>query len=110
MLSQQVDDERVRCFEKIDVKAVRNAYGRQIESFTTALVMPKVLNDDFHAIFIRAPKFEDISPEVRTLAVFGAEPVLLEQGKVLIASFHPELTEDSSIHKYFVDEIVLKSR
>ncbi len=110
LLGQQIDDERVRCFNKIEYTAERNAYGRQIESFSTSLIMPSLLDHDFHAIFIRAPKFRDISPKVLQLAVFGADPVLLRQGKVLVASFHPELTEDSGIHKYFVDEIVLKSR
>lgn len=110
LLGQQVDDERVRCFNKIDYVAERNAYGRQIESFSTSLIMPSLLDHDFHAIFIRAPKFRDIQPTVRQLAVFGADPVLLRQDNVLVASFHPELTEDPGIHKYFVDEMVLKSR
>lgn len=110
LLGQQIDDERVHCFNKIGYKAERNAYGRQIESFKTSLVIPSMLDHDFHAIFIRAPKFHDIQPEVQSLAVFGADPVLLRQDNVLVASFHPELTEDSGIHKYFVDEIVLNSR
>lgn len=110
LLGKQIDDPRVHCFEKIDYKAERNAYGRQIESFTSTLVIPSILDHDFHAIFIRAPKFRQISSDVMTLGVFGSDPVLLRQGNVLVASFHPELTEDSGIHKYFVDEIVLKSR
>lgn len=110
LLGQQIDDERVRCFNKIDYKAERNAYGRQIESFTTTLVIPTILDHDFHAVFIRAPKFHELGSGIQSLAVFGSDPVLLRQGKVLVASFHPELTDDPSIHKYFVDEIVLKSR
>ena len=110
LLGQQIDDERVRCFNKIDYIAERNAYGRQIESFKTSLIIPSMLDHDFHAIFIRAPKFREIKPSVQSLAVFGADPVLMRQDNVLVASFHPELTEDPGIHKYFVDEIVLKSR
>ena len=110
LLGQQIDDERVRCFNKIDYIAERNAYGRQIESFKTSLIIPSMLEHDFHAIFIRAPKFREIKPSVQSLAVFGADPVLMRQDNVLVASFHPELTEDPGIHKYFVDEIVLKSR
>jgi len=110
LLGRQIDDERVRCFNKINYKAERNAYGRQIESFTSSLVIPSILDHDFHAIFIRAPKFHEIGSDVMTLGVFGKDPVLLRQGRVLVSSFHPELTEDSGIHKYFVDEIVLKSR
>lgn len=107
LLGQQVDDERVKCFDKIKYKAVRNAYGRQIESFTTSLIIPKIHYHDFHAVFIRAPKFADVAPEVESLAVYGTEPVLLQQGHVLAASFHPELTDNSIIHQYFIDEIVL---
>ena len=110
LLGQQIDDERVRCFNKIDYIAERNAYGRQIESFKTSLIIPSMLDHDFNAIFIRAPKFREIKPSVQSLAVFGADPVLMRQDNVLVASFHPELTEDPGIHKYFVDEIVLKSR
>lgn len=110
LLGQQVDDERVKCFSKINYRAVRNAYGRQIESFTTSLILPKLNYHDFHAVFIRAPKFEDIKQGVESLAVYGTEHVLLKQNNVLAASFHPELTDDSAIHKYFIDEIVLKYR
>ncbi len=110
LLGQQIDDKRVRCFCKIDYSAERNAYGRQIESFTTTLVIPKIIDHDFHAIFIRAPKFKNLTRDVKSLAVYGSEPVLLRQGNVLVASFHPELTDDPAIHKYFVDEVVLKPR
>lgn len=110
LLGQQVDDDRVKCFDKIQYKAVRNAYGRQIESFTTSLILPKLNYHDFHAVFIRAPKFENIQQGVDSLAVYGPEHVLLRQDHVLAASFHPELTDDATIHKYFVDEIVLKYR
>ncbi len=110
LLGNQLEDDRVRCFNKINYTAERNAYGRQVESFSTALVVPYLLDQDFHAIFIRAPKFRDIGDDVQTLAVYGSTPVLMRQGQVLAAAFHPELTEDSGIHKYFVDHIVLKSR
>jgi 5'-phosphate synthase pdxT subunit len=110
LLGRQIDDDRVHCFDKMNYTAERNAYGRQIESFSTSLVIPKIIDHDFNAIFIRAPKFHDIGPEVQSLAVYGVEPVLLRHENVLVASFHPELTNDAAIHKYFVDEVVLKSR
>jgi len=110
LLGQQIEDEGVKCFAAIDYLAERNAYGRQIESFTTALVIPRLIDHDFHAIFIRAPKFRALGTQVHQLASYGSEAVLVRQGQVLAASFHPELTEDSAIHQYFVDEIVLKSR
>jgi 5'-phosphate synthase pdxT subunit len=107
LLGNQIEDDRVKCFNKIDYTSERNAYGRQIESFTTALVMPQLMDHDFHAIFIRAPIFRDIGANVHSLAVYGSNPVLLRQGNVLSASFHPELTDDSGIHEYFLDHIVL---
>lgn len=110
LLGQQIEDDRVKCFNRIDYTAERNAYGRQVESFSTSLVIPHLSPNDFHAIFIRAPKFHDLGAGVHSLAVFGADAVLVRQGNVLAASFHPELTEDSAIHQYFVDEIVLKTR
>ncbi|MEA3287356.1 MAG: pyridoxal 5'-phosphate synthase glutaminase subunit PdxT [Candidatus Marinimicrobia bacterium] len=108
LLGNQIEDNRVRCFNKINYTAHRNAYGRQVESFSTALIIPKIMDHDFHAIFIRAPKFHNIGHDVESLAVYGSDPVLLRQGNVLVAAFHPELTEDPSIHKYFVDQLVLK--
>lgn len=110
LLGQQVEDDRVKCFNKIDYRAKRNAYGRQIESFTTSLVIPKLHYHDFHAVFIRAPKLKEIGSGVESLAAYGADQVLVQQDHVLAASFHPELTENSIIHQYFVDEIVLKYR
>jgi 5'-phosphate synthase pdxT subunit len=86
----------------IDVGVERNAYGRQRESFEARGVA--TLGDrpvPVEMVFIRAPRIRRLGPGVQTLAEHGDEPVLARQGTVLVATFHPELTDDPSVHAYF---------
>ena len=86
----------------LDISVRRNAYGRQKDSFTTPLAL-SFAEKPIEALFIRAPRISAIhSPDVRVLAQIADEPVLIQQGKHLAAAFHPELTNDSSVHRYFV--------
>jgi pyridoxal 5'-phosphate synthase pdxT subunit len=88
----------------VDVGVRRNAYGRQVASFEADLHLagePKPLR----GIFIRAPRVADIGPGVEVLAELDGEPVLLREGRFLVASFHPELTDDTRVHKRFLDLI-----
>ena len=80
----------------------RNAYGRQRDSFETRL---KVIEWDvpLEAIFIRAPRFREVGPQVEVLARLGDEPVLVRQGSLLAATFHAELTTDTRLHRLFVE-------
>jgi len=85
---------------------LRNAYGRQKESFSTDLRI-RFLEKPFRGIFIRAPKiiqFENDSPDSdsEVLAVYGGTPVLIRYRRILLATFHPELTEDVGVHRYFL--------
>jgi 5'-phosphate synthase pdxT subunit len=86
----------------IDVEVERNAYGRQRESFqaagTAALDARPV---PIEMVFIRAPRIRRVGPDVTTLARHGDEPVMARQGTILVATFHPELTDDTTIHRYF---------
>ena len=80
----------------------RNAYGRQRESFETAGTA--VLDGrpvPIEMVFIRAPRIRRLGPGVETLARHGDEPVMARQGSVLVATFHPELTNDPTVHEYF---------
>jgi len=79
----------------------RNAFGRQIESFETTLDVPR-WGGTIDAVFIRAPRFKSLGPEVETLATYGGEPVLVQEGRVLAMTFHPELTRDTSLHHHFL--------
>jgi 5'-phosphate synthase pdxT subunit len=81
----------------LDAAVVRNAYGRQVDSFATTVEAPG-LGGALPAVFIRAPRFDRLGAEVEVLASHGSEPVLLQQGRVLAATFHPELTADRTIH------------
>jgi len=87
----------------IDFEVVRNAFGRQIDSFETDLQIPVLGDAPFSAIFIRAPYGINPNPEVEVLASFEDRIVLVRQGKFLACAFHPELTEDLRLHRYFID-------
>ena len=89
----------------IDIVAERNAYGRQIDSFI-ALGTPLVEDlgpAPLEMVFIRAPKIVELRPGVTPLATCKDEIVLARQGSVLVSSFHPELTADRRVHRYFLD-------
>ena len=89
--------------EVMDIEVQRNAFGRQVDSFEADLSIP-VLGDSFyHAVFIRAPLIEKVGPQVKVLAELpDGTIVAARQGKLLVASFHPELTDDLRFHKYFL--------
>jgi pyridoxal 5'-phosphate synthase pdxT subunit len=95
--------------EQMDVVVERNAYGRQVASFEADLE----LEDEIvpvRGVFIRAPRVRETGPEVEVLAEHDGEPVLLRQGRVLVASFHPELTEDTRVHERFLAMVREESR
>jgi pyridoxal 5'-phosphate synthase pdxT subunit len=86
----------------VDVEVARNAWGRQVHSFEADL---SVASDDapLRGVFIRAPWIEDAGPDVEILAEYGGHPVLARQGRVLVAAFHPELTDDTRVHGRFLE-------
>jgi 5'-phosphate synthase pdxT subunit len=81
----------------LDVVVTRNAYGRQVDSFETRVDAPS-LGGRLSAVFIRAPRFDLLGADVEVLATHGDEPVLVQQGRLLAASFHPELTYSRAVH------------
>jgi 5'-phosphate synthase pdxT subunit len=90
-----------RSFGVIDCTVRRNAYGRQVDSFETDLDVVG-FDDPFHAVFIRAPGVEIAGPGVDVLARVDGAPVLCVAGSVMVASFHPELTDDLRLHERFL--------
>jgi len=86
----------------IDVDVERNAYGRQVASFEADLDLD---GDDrpLRGVFIRAPRVRDRGPDVEVLAELDGEPVLLRDGRMIVASFHPELTGDTRVHERFLE-------
>ncbi|HEY2936136.1 MAG TPA: pyridoxal 5'-phosphate synthase glutaminase subunit PdxT [Gaiellaceae bacterium] len=110
----------------VDLEVDRNAYGRQVASFEADLELAPGLDDGeagdrdgkgapgsaggfrspaepLRGVFIRAPRVRDVGPEVEVLAEHDGEPVLLRQGRFLVASFHPELTDDTRVHERFLE-------
>ena len=85
----------------LDAVVERNAYGRQLDSFETRLAADGDAGP-MDAVFIRAPRIRSLGPAVETLARFDGEPVLVRQGRILAATFHPELSDSSGLHRLFV--------
>jgi pyridoxal 5'-phosphate synthase pdxT subunit len=86
----------------IDLVVRRNGYGRQVRSFEADLELSGE-DEPLRGVFIRAPRVEQAGPEVEVLAELDGDPVLLRQGRILVAAFHPELTEDTRVHERFLD-------
>jgi 5'-phosphate synthase pdxT subunit len=88
----------------LDATVRRNAYGRQVDSFTAELALEHD-GGSVHGVFMRAPRVEDVGPNVRVHARHGDEPVLLHAPGILAASFHPELTDDPTLHRFFLERV-----
>jgi 5'-phosphate synthase pdxT subunit len=95
--------------EAMDIEVDRNAYGRQVDSFEADLDVPVLGETPFHAVFIRAPVVASVGASAEVLATVQREPgdkpspVAMRQGALLATSFHPELTDDTRFHEYFLD-------
>lgn len=112
MLAAKVVDGRAdqQTFGGLDVVVRRNAFGRQVDSFESELAIKCLGDPPLHAVFIRAPWVESIGPDVEVLATIESGPatgriVAVRQGPVLATSFHPELTGDPRVHRYFVEMV-----
>jgi pyridoxal 5'-phosphate synthase pdxT subunit len=104
LLARDVESPRQFSLGLVDVTVERNAYGRQRESFEAS----GVARLDGRAVplemvFIRAPRIRRAGPGVEILAEHAGEPVMARQGRVLVATFHPELTDETTVHRYFCD-------
>jgi 5'-phosphate synthase pdxT subunit len=104
MLASTVDDHRIEPLRLIDISVARNAYGRQIDSFITQVDVPFLQGSKrFKAVFIRAPQIKHVGSRVEVLMELHGSPIMVQEGNVLAMTFHPELTSDPLIHKYFVE-------
>ena len=93
----------------LDVKIERNAFGRQRDSFESEISMEKIGIPKFHGVFIRAPSIIETGRNIEVISKFNEKIVAVKQGKILGTSFHPELTDDLSLHKYFVNLVKEKN-
>ena len=107
LLGREILDGRSdqRCFAAVDISVRRNAFGRQIDSFEADLDLADLPGPPFPAVFIRAPFVERAGPDVEVLATVDGHPVLCRQGAVLVAAFHPELSDDLRLHDHFLSSI-----
>jgi pyridoxal 5'-phosphate synthase pdxT subunit len=107
LLASEVENPRQRGLGAIDIGIRRNAYGRQVDSSIREgrFVDEKLGDSPIEMVFIRAPKIERVGQGVEVLATEGADPVVVRQGKVMAATFHPELSEDTRVHRAFLDMV-----
>jgi 5'-phosphate synthase pdxT subunit len=108
LLSKTADDRVVGktnqpLLDLLDVKLERNSFGRQRESFEAKIVMDSINIPNFNGVFIRAPSVSEASSDVEVLAKFNEKVVAIKKDNIIGTAFHPELTQDVSLHKYFVN-------
>jgi len=106
LLADRVLDAAVgqETFGGLNITVRRNAFGSQVDSFETDLNFAGITNSPVRAVFIRAPWVESVGPEVEVLATLD-HAVAVRQGALLATSFHPELTGDNRIHRYFIESV-----
>lgn len=104
VIAKEITGQPEAHLELMDITVARNAFGRQRESFETDLPI-KGIDENVRAVFIRAPLIEKVGPGVDVLATFNGQIVAAQQGHLLAASFHPELTDDFRMHSYFLDMV-----
>ncbi len=104
LMSNHILNDPMQPFNLLDIEVERNAYGRQIESFSAefAADLGQSLKKSIKGLFIRAPRIRKWGPEIQVLASLDNEPVLVRQGIHLGATFHPELTDSNAVHRYFL--------
>ena len=105
LLSSTKESKNLRPLGIMDFTVDRNAYGRQIESFSDDLQLNFSDDTDFHAVFIRSPKVSKIGKNIKILAKYKKQPVMITDGRHFVTTFHPEIGSDIRIHNYFMEQI-----
>lgn len=106
LLAKNIDGQNDCHLGLMDINVVRNGYGSQLDSFVKSYSIPEVYDKEIPLVFIRAPYIQSVWDGVRVLAKVDGRIVAAEQENMLATSFHPELTEDLSFHRYFVEKVV----
>ncbi len=105
LLAKEIEESTQPRLGLMDITVRRNAFGRQVDSFEDDLPVEGVAGGPVRAVFIRAPYITDLKPGVEVLAEFNGHPVLVREGYLLAAAFHPELTNDTRIHALFIEMV-----
>ena len=105
LLAKEVTSPSQVSLGLLDVTVERNAYGRQVDSHTAEEPCPELGSEPLPMVFIRAPVIRRTGREVLVLARHRGEPVLVREGRILASTFHPELSEDERVHRYFLENV-----
>ena len=106
LLAKEVEGGAPQGLQMMDIQVLRNAFGRQRESFEAEIPVPAIGPKPVKGVFIRAPYIGRVGPGVEILARYEGKVVMARQGRLLTSSFHPELTDDHRIHQFFLSEFV----
>jgi 5'-phosphate synthase pdxT subunit len=110
LIAKEVSNPAQESLGLVDIAVERNAYGRQLDSRVVEIepdaeFMARTSPGKLEAVFIRAPIIREVRDGVKVLAEYKGDPVLIEQGRHLVATFHPELTQDERVHKLFLEKL-----
>jgi len=110
LMANQVSSPAQESLGLTDMAVERNAYGRQVDSRVVELDPDRAFQErtapgKLEAVFIRAPIIRRVGENAKVLARYNGDPVLVEEGQYLVATFHPELTQDSRVHRYFLEKL-----
>ncbi|MTI82054.1 MAG: pyridoxal 5'-phosphate synthase glutaminase subunit PdxT [Firmicutes bacterium] len=105
MLAKEIVNSNQTSLSLMDIVVERNAFGRQVESFEADISVSEFGEEPYNAVFIRAPYIVSASPGVKIMASYDEKIILARQNNFLTAAFHPELTEDLRLHKYFLEMV-----
>lgn len=108
LLAKEVEGGAPQGLQLMDIQVLRNAFGRQRESFEAEIPVPAIGPKPAKGVFIRAPYIGRVGPGVEILARYEGKIVMARQGRLLTSSFHPELTDDHRIHQFFLAEFVTR--
>lgn len=105
LLAKEIENEDTKHLGVMDIKVRRNAFGAQIDSFKTKSIIDKVSENEIELVFIRAPYILEAADNVDVLCKIDNNIVAVKQNNILATSFHPELTDDTTVMKYFIEEV-----
>ena len=105
MLSMIAQTDNMKSLNIMDFEVERNAWGRQVHSFSADIKLDFAKDRLFHAVFIRAPKISRIGDDLQVLSTYNEEPILISNGMHIVSTFHPEIGNDFRIHEYFMSQI-----
>jgi 5'-phosphate synthase pdxT subunit len=105
LLAQEICNSNQIRLSVLEIEIERNAYGRQVESFEADIAVPVLGEEPVKGVFIRAPIIKNVGAEVEILSRYEDKPVIVKKGNILAVTFHPELTSDYRLQRYFVKSV-----